>query len=909
MGTTWDGRTIIPSTLSPFLGRQEELRQLSSLLSSHRLVTITGVGGVGKTRLALEVARNVGDAFPQGVWVVDLSLLEAPDLVASAIARAVGADQVRGLDYIDRAAHILSAGRQLILLDNCEHLLGAVIPAAHHLLTHCPDLHLLATSRAPLRLEGEQVWPAPPLRLPPADTPEVAAMAEVESIRLFCDRAKRASPSFELSAKNLAEVGNICRRLDGLPLAIELAAAWVPILSLKQVADHLDNALDFLTRGDHQRSLRQRTMRAAVEWSYQLLSQQLQVAFERLSVFVGGFSLEGAEAMLADINPESLVLEDIASLVERSLIVAETGADEARYRFLEPIRQFAASHLEAKPSEEQEARQRQLHYLAELAEASQEPILAGPDVPWLRRLDLELPNIRSAISWGFERRSEDASRLAAALHRYCSTRNLYDEGITWAARAMNAEGWLRARAAHMSGVLRGRTGDQAAAGRLLAEAARSLREGKWWPDLVMVLRDQAEHAYSSGDLATMRARADEALALARQLADEARIMSVLWLHATLASLDEEYPASAALHDQCLAIAERHGAVVETIANRLALAEIALRTGETSRAVDQLRRCLELLADAGASPVNVAFLFDYLGMATIQSGESAPGLGMMAAARGLLDRYRFRETPDEASLRRQWIETARRDLGSAQADACWQHGLKLGLDAALADAQALLTQAPFVPLAAMSSTPLSAPVDGPRETVVVNSFLREGEFWSLGFSGRVVRLRDSKGLRDIARLLACSGREVAAVDLAASDRAAAAGRSAGWALAEPGFGREGDAGPLLDAEARQQYRHRLATLEGEIADAEAANDPARAARARQEREFLLAELSAAVGLGGRRRAALDPAERARKAVTGRIRDAINRIEGVHAELGRHLRRSIRTGAFCVYDPPTPSAWEL
>jgi non-specific serine/threonine protein kinase len=905
MGVPGDRRAVIPSTLSRFWGRQPELKQLRSLLDTERLVTIIGVGGVGKTRLALELARSCSGSFPGGVWLVDLARLESPELVGRTIAQSVGAPEDRSLDYLERAARVLWAGRQLLLLDNCEHVLAAAAGATLQLLAACPDLRVLATSREPFGVEGEQAWRAPPLDTPAAGVLELSVVAETAAVQLFCDRARHAIPMFNLTTANVAEVATICRGLDGLPLALELAAAWVPVLSLKQVSSRLGDSLALLVSGGSARLPRHRTIRATLDWSHQLLTPVQQAAFARLSVFVGGFTVEAAEAAFTGLALEGTPLELIASLVARSLVVADVSTEEARYRLLEPVRQYAAAKLRAAPEQDNEARTRHLRFLADLAEAAEWPIFGGPDLPWLRRLDDELPNIRAALRWGFGSGRDDAARLASALIWFLYVRDLDDEGIDWARSAIQAGRRQRGKAALMAGVLSIRIGEFEAAERYLTESRQLAIEDGRRRDLVNVLAFQAGLALHRGDIETARTAGEEALNLARQAGDERLLIKPLNRLALVAVYDKDLGRARDLYRQAIAVAERHEAVWPALAQRTNLAEIAIEMEDYGSARHALSGLFPIMAETGATPSIAVNAVSSTGILAVQRGEPAVGLRLLGAARAQMDLHRYRDLPLDAERYRRWIETAT-EQAAGEADAAWSQGLELSLDQALAEAQAFLAETPEAQGDTAPTRPSIAELGA--EPGAANSFLRDGEFWALGFAGRVVRLRDSKGLRDIARLLACPGRELAAVDLAASVQPGILAARYGT-QAESGLGLQADAGPLLDAQARHEYRERLKEVEGELAEAAADNDPERAAQAHRERDLLLSQLGAAVGLGGRQRASLDPAERARKAVTGRIREAIGHIEVVHSELGHHLRRSIRTGTFCAYDPPAPTVWVL
>jgi len=890
-------------SLTRFFGREAELSQLRSLLASDRLVTVTGAGGVGKTRLALELVRGGLDTSPDGVWLVELALVESPDLVGPAISQTVGGLEDRDLDHLERAAGVLSSGRQLLVLDNCEHLLEGVAAAARRLLTQCPELRLLATSREPLGVEGEQVWRTPPLDLPPAGAHEVADAATTSAVRLFCDRARHAMPTFDLTADNVGDVVTVCRDLDGLPLALELAAAWMAVLSPKQVSSRLADSLALLVRGGVDRLARHRTMRATLDWSHQLLTPVQRAAFARLSVFVGGFTIEAAEALFTGLALDTTPLELVASLVARSLVVADVAHEEARFRLLEPVRQYAADKLRSEPADEDDARSRHLDFLAHLSETAEPAIFGGPDLPWLHRIDEELPNIRSALSWGFGNGRDDAARLAASLVWYCYARELH-EGIEWSLQVIRGGGERQGRAYLMAGMLSMNHGDYDAAEAYLGESRQlATRDGER-RELVHVLNYQAGVAVHRGDLEAARPFAEEALRLAREEGDERLQMRPL-NRLGMVAFDEGNHAAARDHFlHALAISERHGATWPGLVHRCNLADVAVDMQDHGAARPALQGAFPIIAQIGATPAVTAGAIHDTGILAIQLGEPARGLRLLAAATAAMKRAHYRDIAGDAERSQQWIRMAREQV-SGDADAAWREGMQLSLDQAVAEAQDFLSDAP-VP--GPTVPPPTGLAKGPTEPVLSGSFVREGEFWSLSYAGRVVRLRDSKGLRDIARLLVSPGREVAAVDLAANGRSE---RRSPWqrSAIQPGFAVEAGAGPLLDLEARQEYRQRLADLDEELADAEAANDPERETRARREREFLLGELSAAVGLGGRERISLDPAERARKAVTGRIREAIGRIEGAHPELGHHLRRSVRTGTFCVYDPPAPTTWVL
>ena len=345
---THAGRSGLPLPLTSFVGRAHEVGEVRALLGRTRLLTLTGPGGVGKTRLAVEAAAGLVDEYPDGLWFVDLAPLAEPALVARAVADAGRVAVHTGLPVDATLAKAIGERRILLVLDNCEHLVESCARLADVLLRTCSELRTLATSREILGTTGEVTWPVPALTLPPADgVRALASLAASEAVRLFAERAAAARPDFELTEANAAAVARICRRLDGVPLALELAAARLRVLSPEQIAARLDDRFRLLTGGNRTALPRHQTLAAAVTWSYDLLRDDERLLFRRLSVFAGGWTLEAAEAVCGGPAgggskpvPEP-VLDTLARLVDRSLVLADEAGGGVRYRFLETIRQYA----------------------------------------------------------------------------------------------------------------------------------------------------------------------------------------------------------------------------------------------------------------------------------------------------------------------------------------------------------------------------------------------------------------------------------------------------------------------------------------------------------------------------------------------------------------------------------------
>jgi predicted ATPase/DNA-binding SARP family transcriptional activator len=440
----------LPQQLTSFVGRERELTEAATLLGSSKLLTLTGAGGCGKTRLALELAGQHRADFADGVWAVELAALGEPELLGPAIAQAMDARLAS-----DRAPEIALAGHigdreQLLLLDNCEHLVETVAHLVEALLLRCPRLTVLASSREPLRVPGEVTWRVPSLSLPKlldrslADEP-----LEAESVRLFSARAAQAAPGFELDDGNAIAVAALCHRLDGMPLAIELAAARVGAMTPAQIVERLDDSLDLLSTGARTAMTRQQTLRATLAWSFDLLGTDEQVLLRRLAVFAGSFGLEAAEDICAeDPLQRSEAVAILGRLIDKSLVQVEEGPGEHRYRLLETVRQYAAEQLEGAGEREAFGRRHRDWYV-ELAESDPTPAGDLPARERLRRLDLERDNLRSALASALVDDPRIGLRLAVALWRFWLMRGYLAEGYRWLTAALTAapeRSAIRARA-------------------------------------------------------------------------------------------------------------------------------------------------------------------------------------------------------------------------------------------------------------------------------------------------------------------------------------------------------------------------------------------------------------------------------------------------------------------------------
>ena len=424
-------RSNLPAQVSSFIGREAELAEVCRLVASSRLVTLTGTGGAGKTRLGLQVAAQLADDTEDGLWFADLAPLGDPDLVAVTVADVLGIRQEPGRSVLDTLVEAVGERSPLVLLDNCEHVIGACAKLADALLRGCPNLALLATSREPLGIDGERVYRVPSMGTP-ADGDDAEAIRASEAVRLLEDRAAAHGAPLALEESVAKVAGRICRRLDGIPLAVELAAARLRVMPPAELDARLDERFALLTGGSRTALPRQQTLRAMVDWSWELLTSAERAVLARLSVFAGGFDLGAAEVVAAGLDvPRGEVAGHLGVLVDKSLVqFGDADAGLSRYRLLDTVRQYAASRLDAQsPAKVNQARTAHRNYYLDLAEEAA-PQLVGPDqADWLDRLDAELGNLRAAIAFSQAQPDlEPGLRLAASLRVYWRIRGHAAEG-------------------------------------------------------------------------------------------------------------------------------------------------------------------------------------------------------------------------------------------------------------------------------------------------------------------------------------------------------------------------------------------------------------------------------------------------------------------------------------------------
>jgi len=554
--------TNIPVQRTRFVGREKEVGAVEELLlrPDVRLVTVTGPGGIGKTRLVVEVVNGLLDRFPGGTYFVPLSAVKDAALIASLLVQTLGIREVGGQtppEILRQNLQDSSRAPTLILLDNFEHLIEAA-PFVAELLAMAPKLKILVTSRSALHVYGEQEFPAPPLALPDARSLQpLEALAKYPAVALFVQRAVAAKPDFELNRENAQAIAEICARLDGLPLAIELAAARIKVLSPSSMRTRLASRLQLLTGGARDLPQRQQTLRGTMDWSYDLLSPAEQKLFRRLAVFVGGCNLEGAEAVCDTKGDLDLdLLDGMASMVDRSLLQQAEKATESRFVMLETIREYALEKLHAS-GEEAAAKRAHAAYCLVLAEEEAAEQNSPQEAEWLERFALEHDNFRAALEWLTETGdAEWGLRLGAALFRFWETREFITEGRDSLGKLLKLPGpatKARERALFSAGVLASEQADYAAAEPLFSAALDMARQLGDKRGVAVSLNALAVNARNRGDVALALSLFEEGLERWRELDDQKQVARSLSNLANVVKMQGDFARARSLHTECLSI--------------------------------------------------------------------------------------------------------------------------------------------------------------------------------------------------------------------------------------------------------------------------------------------------------------------------------------------------------------------
>jgi predicted ATPase/class 3 adenylate cyclase/Tfp pilus assembly protein PilF len=550
----------LPQQATSFVGRVAELADLRRLLAGSRLLTLTGSGGCGKTRLALQVAADALERFPDGVWLVELAAVAEPALVPQSVAQVLGLKEEPGTPIERALAAHLRDKRLLLVIDNCEHLLDACARLVDTLLKQCPDVRILASSREALGIGGEQAYRVPSLSLPdPRQRHTAVSVVAFEAVQLFVDRALLARADFAVDDRNAGAIASICSRLDGIPLALELAAARVRSLSAEAIDGKLNERFRLLTGGSRTALPRQQTLRSLIDWSYDLLNEPARRLLQRLSVFAGGWTLEAAERVCAgDGLDGDAILDLVISLAEKSLAAADTGDGAPRYRMLETVRQYARERLH-EAGDGEPLRRRHRDYFLELAEDANARLSGPEQAAWLRRLEVEHENLRAALEWSaVDDDPAPGFRLCAAMQRFWSTRGHLNEGREWCARCLDRAGagaptHERAQALAGAGALAMEQGEYATARALLEAGLSIMRTLGDRRGTASSLASLGGIAREQGDYERARALYEESLAIRRESGDRSGIATSLNSLGLVARELGDYAAAKRLYEESLAI--------------------------------------------------------------------------------------------------------------------------------------------------------------------------------------------------------------------------------------------------------------------------------------------------------------------------------------------------------------------
>ena len=654
----------LPAQLTSFIGREKEMDEIKKLVAANRIVTLTGSGGAGKTRLSLQVSVDCLPQFSDGVWFVELAPVADPALVPQIVATTLGLREQPGRAILDLLKDYLREKNVLLVLDNCEHLIDACTQLTDTLLHTATHLKILATSREALGIAGETTYTVPALSFPnrsllPFGTKEergIEALAQFEAVHLFIDRARAMQPTFAVTDANAAALAEICQRLDGIPLGLELAAARVNVLSVEQIAKRLDDRFRLLTVGSRTALPRQQTLRALIDWSYDLLSDQERVLLQRLSVFAGGFGLETAERVTSDpsansrqakwqvtsgesaiassvtrhpstllsrgLSPES-ILDLLSHLVNKSLVIADEANGEARYRMLETIRQYAREKL-GEAGQEMLISNRHLDYFLAFVEEIDQTLRGAEQDSGLSSLDRELDNLRAALAWSAKSNNvETELRLASALWRYWRVRSYFSEGRRWLedalSRGEHASSSARAKALMGAGSLANYQADYARARLLLEESLALHRELNDKPRIANCLNLLSHGKMMTGDFAGAQASLEESFAIFRGLDDTRGMGYSLYFLGSMLLGSGDIAAARPVLEESLTRLKEAGDTWWVGNTLIQLGWGINRQGEHTRALQLFDEALEISAQFGDTRGTARALM-YIAEAKFSQGE-------------------------------------------------------------------------------------------------------------------------------------------------------------------------------------------------------------------------------------------------------------------------------------------------
>lgn len=682
-------RTNLPRSLTGFVGRVQEMAELHRLLATTPLLTLVGAGGCGKTRLALQLAATLFDEYPDGVFLISLAALDDPLLVPTAVIEALGLDlralaQETPLVFLQRS---LQGKRVLLLLDNCEHLREACAQLAEALVSTSPHLRILATSRQGLGVAGEQTWRVPSLSVPdPAHLPPFEQLLEFDAVRLFLQQATASRSAFALTPANTLAVIELCRQLDGIPLAIELAAAWIKVLSPEQIAGRLDDALALLVGGNASALPRQRTLRATLDWSYALLGEKEQNLLRLLAIFADTWTIEGAEGICADHGiAREEVLEVLAQLVDKSLVQVKEYGDHMRYRFLETLRQYGAEKLAGADELAGSRKRHALWYLA-LVEEMKSAWEGVEQAKLLKKVQEEYANLRAALRWTVETGElETGLRLGAALWRFWQLRGYLSEGRRWLeeifAQTRDVLPVLRAPVLLGAGTLALDQGDYQQAKAWFEEGLRLHRAAHDTHGIMLALNNLGIAVEATGDYVRAKELYQESLALARLQNNTGLLARALNNLGVALYREGDYAQAVALYEESLLLVRASGNKANIVIALNNLAEAACRAKDYPRARARYREGLPI---AQALGYQTAIAFYLGGLAEVAVGlEQLPRAvqlwGMEEALRLTIG---VPLEPDDQEIYHRRVAMVRAQLDAAEFTQLWERGRALSVERAV-----------------------------------------------------------------------------------------------------------------------------------------------------------------------------------------------------------------------------------
>lgn len=737
-------RHNLPIQVTSFIGRERDIADVKRLLLAARLVTLIGSGGAGKTRLALQVAAGQSENFYDGIWMIELAPLANPALVLPTVATTLGLREQPGRPILDVLLDTCSHQNLLLILDNCEHLIQATAQLADAILHSCPDVKILATSREPLGVAGETPYRVPSLALPDTlQLPSTELFTQYDAVRLFVDRAALWQPTFHVTTDNAPAVAQICSQLGGIPLALELAAARIRVLSVEQIAERLNDRFRLLTGGSRTALPRQQTLRAAIDWSYSLLVDAERILLQRLSVFVGGWSLEAAEEVASDQDsghPED-VLDLLTRLVDKSLVSAEAqGGGAMRHEMLETIRQYAREKLE-ESGQAAHVQNRHLEFFSKLVEQAEERVQDDENAVEFNQLELEHDNLRAALDWTLTPKADSTQglRLASALAHFWGVRGYFQEGREYLtallakrtqdrtearAQALEKAGYLgfmqgdypaaravldtsleiyrelglasclpAAAALNLRGYIESEVGEYAIASELMLQGLAIRRASNDDRGVAHALRDLGACAIRAGDYATASRYLEEARSLLEQIDPRSRAM-VLTSLAEIQLRRGNYTRAGELEQESLtlrrALGDKWGIAV-SLGNS---AWVFLKQGDLPQAVGLLRESIMLRREIG-DPGGIAWCLEKLAQVALSKAHTKStrerrenfqrAARLFGAAAGLrAPGGLLIDLADQPEYEQQ-LTVLRTQLGEPAFEAMWAKGNKMPLARVLDDA--------------------------------------------------------------------------------------------------------------------------------------------------------------------------------------------------------------------------------